>query len=728
MSKRFFVLMCSVLLVVPLLFFGCNSGDTGPRGATGATGATGPAGADGAAGPPGPVTTTNESCMVCHTTGRVADVSDSDPASITHYNAEYHNLPLTISAVSITDDGSGNAQVSFHAASGETPVSTLTIDSFTFFMGDLVPAGTLTGLSTPQFERWAYERTGTDRHTGLPYPLGTFDTTDAANGNYVYTFATGFGSETAIVNAPEYDPAHVQRLVIKASLTGYNNVVQIVDFNVADTGVGTTGLGYTERQFVTVDACKKCHGPQFTGAAHASSYPDTRVCVLCHSPIGSVYGEEMVTDEAWLASLVHKIHSAIPMAAFPTRMGGTGYSAVTYPQDVRNCVTCHTNSGLDLGAGDNTANWKTHPTAAGCGTCHTSANFVTGDGHAGGAQPDTACSFCHPATGSVAPTLGASVTEAHDTSATAVLHPTPKNVPEFDVTLSTSAPGNGTFYVAGEVMTVTATLNFHGGAAIPASMYTAAQGPNGVADNLFRTASLYVYGPRAMPKPLLATQATSLFVNAANPAVATDNTGFKYNVTIPSGLANGTYMVRVRFADYGYVSDNNYQLESVAFQNIQIGSATVTLKVAGDVCTECHGTATAPFHDARHVVAFDTDQCVSCHDYSGGHAATLSNRVHAVHSANSYGDMTNPLGETTDRNWDDVKYPLNDYPSSATGTVTSRIDRCTMCHTSGNTSYRSTVGEVSCLGCHGDNPNPTTFTGGATNHMLQNGGKYPLAP
>ncbi len=63
MSKRMLVLMCSIFLIVPLLFMGCGSdGSNGANGATGATGATGPAGQDLTA------TATPESCAVCHAT------------------------------------------------------------------------------------------------------------------------------------------------------------------------------------------------------------------------------------------------------------------------------------------------------------------------------------------------------------------------------------------------------------------------------------------------------------------------------------------------------------------------------------------------------------------------------------------------------------------------------------------------------------------------------------
>jgi hypothetical protein len=221
-----------------------------------------------------------------------------------------------------------------------------------------------------------------------------------------------------------------------------------------------------------------------------------------------------------------------------------------------------------------------------------------------------------------------------------------------------------------------------------------------------------------MPKPIVsvggvATQAVSLFAGGTDPNVATDNTGFRYTVTIPSGLTTGTYGVRVRFADYGYISDNNYVADSYSFKTVQIGSATAEPKVSGD-CTRCHGTGNAPFHQPRISVVFDTDQCNGCHDYSGGHAAVLANRVHAVHAASKTGDMLNEYGLTPELDWSDVTYPLGlGWPGG--------IGRCDICHSSGNTSYRSVTHEVACLGCHGDRP-------GATDHMLQNGGDYPVIP
>jgi hypothetical protein len=313
-------------------------------------------------------------------------------------------------------------------------------------------------------------------------------------------------------------------------------------------------------------------------------------------------------------------------------------------------------------------------------------------------------------------------------------------VPEYNVTLSLTAPANGTYYVANENVTITATLRNHAdNTAVPTKVYTNPQGAAGITDNALRSASLAVYGPRALPKPILnlpkssaglVPQTANLWIgsklndNTVNSRVLTDNTGFRYKLTIPSGLANGTYGVRVRFGDYGYVADNNYKTESVAFQTIQIGSATPTLKVAGDGCTNCHGVGQfLDAHDARHAVVFDTDQCISCHDYSGNHASALSNRVHAIHDANTFGDMLNTQKmQTTAGGFNSLNATTNPLDVDWSGvTYPQSISNCATCHTSGNTSYRSVIHEVSCLGCHGDN----IYTGSASSHMLQSGGDYP---
>ncbi len=250
------------------------------------------------------------------------------------------------------------------------------------------------------------------------------------------------------------------------------------------------------------------------------------------------------------------------------------------------------------------------------------------------------------------------------------------NVPEFDVALTITPPVNGSYYVAGEAPEVRVTLKNHAtGIAVAPAVYTTPQDDAGVTGGGLNVASLYVYGPRAKSVPVLATgtitdpafdsatgtptQEHDLFVGGADPLVTTDSSGFGYRLLpIPADMTAGTYMVRVRIGDYGRVGTGDYHIESIAFTNIQIGTATVEAKVAGDACINCHGTGTAPFHDERHAVVFNTDQCLACHDQSGNFAIPIANRVHAVHSANPAGDIyVIKGGDPSSRDWSDVTYP-----------------------------------------------------------------------
>jgi OmcA/MtrC family decaheme c-type cytochrome len=706
-----FVLFCAVMILGAFLLIGCGSdGDTGP---TGATGATGPPGSP---APGSDVVATSETCSVCHGSGKIADIAVAHP--------DPTGQEVTLSNITLMNAG-GVAMVSFNAATASGPVTDLTLDDFRFMIANLVPAGTATTdwgtWDSPYFERWASEQSGTD-HSGNPVPHGTFDASDAANGNYTYTFLTGFGSPEALAEAPDYNAGHIQRLVIVANgrddadgnaIT--NNTVGFLDFIVPAPGTNAVPL-VSQRLFVTADACKKCHSPEFVEAAHADRYLDTRTCVVCHSPLGH-YGDRMQEDNAYLPLLIHQIHSAIPNPAFADQINGLGFGAVTFPQEVEKCVICHTDSGLNLGTGDMIENYKNHPTAEICSSCHIAVNFTTGDNHAGGPQTNDACTVCHPADGFG---FGKSITTAHDTTPTGV------NVPEFDVTLTITPPVNGLYYDTGEAPIVRVTLSNHSnGSAVAPALYTTPEDDAGVSGGGLSVAGLYVYGPRAKSVPVLATgtvtdpnfdsetgtptQSHSMFVLGSDSRVVTDSTGFGYQLLpIPAGMTAGTYMVRVRIGDYGRVGTGNYHIESTAFTTIQIGTATVEPKVAGNACINCHGTGTAEFHDERHAVVFDTDQCLACHDQSDNHAIPIANRVHAVHSANSDGDLYFILDEGT-RDWSDVTFPQNIQ-------MTDGDPRCEACHTSGNGSYYTNPFMMPCVGCHTDN--------GILDHMRQNGGPF----
>jgi OmcA/MtrC family decaheme c-type cytochrome len=80
------------------------------------------------------------------------------------------------------------------------------------------------------------------------------------------------------------------------------------------------------------------------------------------------------------------------------------YSEVAFPQDIRNCNTCHTGADADLPL--------TQPSSASCGSCHDDIWFAATAPpetwmrpHPGGARTDDTCVACHGGAGSVSPIL-----------------------------------------------------------------------------------------------------------------------------------------------------------------------------------------------------------------------------------------------------------------------------------------------------------------------------------
>jgi OmcA/MtrC family decaheme c-type cytochrome len=140
-------------------------------------------------------------------------------------------------------------------------------------------------------------------------------------------------------------------------------------------------------------SCNKCHNPL---SAHGGSRQDVKLCVTCHQPQTVDPDTGNTVD---FKVMVHKIHRG---AELPSVEDGTPYviignqqsvhdfSTVEFPQDIRNCTTCHQATAPEGHI------WFTRPNRAACGSCHDDVNFDTGEGHVAGAYADdTACASCH---------------------------------------------------------------------------------------------------------------------------------------------------------------------------------------------------------------------------------------------------------------------------------------------------------------------------------------------
>jgi len=741
--KNFLIIFCLLALVA---FLGGCSGDDGAAGAAGADGdataATAAADAAAASAAAAAATAaalhTDESCNVCHGEGAVADVAEVHPmlekpvvSNIVVSRSVGDVLTVTFTVKDL--DGDPVEGIGLVAPSSGSDIRV--------YMAAIVPAGTVTANApvttweTDYLESWAEER-GSTAGTVLTEPTA---------GNYSFQMTAGALAGIGGADAPEALITDKMRVYVRADardFDGFNRTMGVADFDMPAAGANTGVISATTRTIVTMEACTQCHGDPLEQAAHGGGYQSPQVCNFCHSPIGE-RGDEMQDSEAWLASLIHKIHQAVDMDAFPDRIeldvNGDGeirpldfnddntisaaeladplreefgYSKVAYPRHPSDCAVCHFDDGQDA-----YADW-TMPKVSTCGTCHVSAAAVTHLTNVAG----TVCTGCHD--GSIAP----SVVSAH---AVTTLKNDPAhgwqghvdeevtNVPTYTATLSLTAPANGTYYVAGEAPVVTVTASN-----MAAGDYNVVGGT--------RTANLYVYGPRSGAVPVLTPDSTTdpafiaalaldptetadqgrsmLIDNAAGDAqILTDANGFKYQLqAIPADLASGTYMVMAYVttdtADCSGIYRGSVCIDGWVYTTFQVGTATEEPRVAGD-CSGCHDqTDWTTFY---HRSYFGTDGCIACHDQSGNHANPIANRVHAIHAQSITGDLLGAEWNGSDPVHSPT-FPRNTYA-------------CEACHTSGNESYLAdpvpVTWGVPCIGCHGD-------TSGAREHMIQNGAGF----
>ena len=97
------------------------------------------------------------------------------------------------------------------------------------------------------------------------------------------------------------------------------------------------------RSVVATNACNQCHDPLI---GHGGSRLVVELCIMCHTP-QTINPDTQLTQD--MKVLIHKIHmgSSLPSvkAGTPYRIWHRGawsdFSTVVFPQDVRNCTTCH---------------------------------------------------------------------------------------------------------------------------------------------------------------------------------------------------------------------------------------------------------------------------------------------------------------------------------------------------------------------------------------------------
>jgi OmcA/MtrC family decaheme c-type cytochrome len=195
---------------------------------------------------------------------------------------------------------------------------------------------------------------------------------------YVYTFANTLTAEL--------DTALTTVVGLYAYKDGRETVA-----NDLYTFVPGGGEPRLTREVVSTEACNGCHG---TLAFHGGVRREVGLCASCHT---SQTTDPETGNSVEFRVLIHKLHSGErlpsvesgePYRIIGFRQSDHDYSMGAWPQDLRNCTTCHK-------GGADSDNYKTMPQTAACSSCHDDVNPVTGENHPGGGRADGSCVNCH---------------------------------------------------------------------------------------------------------------------------------------------------------------------------------------------------------------------------------------------------------------------------------------------------------------------------------------------
>lgn len=505
---------------------------------------------------------------------------------------------------------------------------------------------------------------------------GTFTLVDAPSGTYDYVFATK-APTTFDATATHSIGAQIER---DLSAYGYPTTYTGNDvFTFVPNGSPVTNV----RDIVNEASCNGCHDPL---GAHGNPGPRTKIafCVLCHTPQSTNPDSLNSVD---MKVFIHKIHmgSSLPSVKaggdyyIEHRGSKQDYSTIVFPQDVRNCTTCHA-------AGPTQANaWKQNPSRAVCGSCHDDVNFATGQNHLNLPQPDdNQCKNCHVSQETLP--FDASIPGAHDVPNNSPMLPgivlkimsitnaTPGSSPTvtFQVTDKSGNPVDITKLTT--IRMIIAGNNVDYGVTPPGMARTsetptkATPGPNGT----------YTYTMTAVI-PAAAAGSFTISMEAANTVTLMPGT------TVQTTATDSAMPVEQYFA-----VDNS---PVVARRQV----------VATAKCSACHQNLAFVHGGSRP----SAQECGICHnptltDGTSKQSVSMATQIHSIHRGDA---LANPyiLGTT---NYQEVRFPGD-------------LRDCVTCHLAGTYQvdnvgaqapvaspggFTPTTGPIAaaCLGCHDD--------------------------
>jgi OmcA/MtrC family decaheme c-type cytochrome len=204
-------------------------------------------------------------------------------------------------------------------------------------------------------------------------------------GTYAFTFATRLPEDF------DPDATHTVGIYMTRDLEEFELGEEVA--NAVYHFVPSGGPVETIREVALTQTCNNCHDPL---EAHGGARREVALCVMCHTrdAIDPDTGNTIDFPE-----MVHKIHrgaelpsveAGTPYQIIGFRQSVNDYSTVEFPQDIRNCRSCHPADAAQSFA------HVMEPNRSSCGSCHDDVNFLTGENHASLPQiSDNLCANCH---------------------------------------------------------------------------------------------------------------------------------------------------------------------------------------------------------------------------------------------------------------------------------------------------------------------------------------------
>jgi OmcA/MtrC family decaheme c-type cytochrome len=647
------------------------------------------------------------------------------------------------SVIAPTDGGAPTVEFTLSNDLGQG-LTGLPAATIRFAIGELLPGAS--GGSSHWQSYVTRASNGIANAQGTPEPATNGTYRELGDGRYRYTFAQAL---TTYAGAPAFDALKTHRvgLEIRTGTNGFTSA-NIPANNAPLDFVPAGGAPLVTRLIVGTGTCNACHDRL---AMHGGARVNVEYCVICHNQ-SSIDGASGNTID--FKRLIHSIHSARPDYVIGSGSNVAEWSDVEYPQDTRNCETCH---NVNDPATPQASNYRLVANRAACGTCH----YDDGDPNNGvhdyaienGVHPDgivfaddMQCLDCHGPTGTVTNPEGklVQIPVAHEIPAllasrefayniVAVTHTATGEQPEVTFSVTDPTASTPTFYDIGADPAFTAC----------------ATGASRLAIDIGWSTSDYTNRDSG-ELPGLPVSINPLTGAGCGGSVV-DNGDGTFTVTSPLALpatASGTLAVGIEGHPWKDLNGDGVAAfnetipvkAAVAYAGIN-GVSAVPRRQAVDIakCDECHKQLSLHGNNR----ADNPQLCVICHNPnvtdinqrvgSGACAAgtddtpvDFKRMIHLIHAAESAGQPFNVCGFGSSPITIDFPFP-------------GRLNNCEGCHVAGG-YYPAEPGER--LGTTVDANDPATLTDDRVispnaavcsachqdaleaEHMKQNGGDF----